>query len=53
LIAYWIFYCEKDQREGTFESSSQWGALDETYDYLGDMINNWEKKTILWELEEP
>jgi hypothetical protein len=45
LIAYWILYCEKDQREGTFESSSQWGALDETYDYLeGDMINNWETK---------
>jgi hypothetical protein len=45
LIAYWIFYCEKDQKEGTFQSSSQWGAFDETYNYLeGDMINNWETK---------
>jgi hypothetical protein len=30
------------------------GAFNETYDYLeGDMINNWETKKILWELEEP
>jgi hypothetical protein len=27
------------------EYNNQWGALDETYDYLeGDMINNWETK---------